>query len=386
MNANNIFSLVVRATSAVEHPLIKRSNLGFALHQPFAWSLINTAAVLAQLPQHGQRNEHGNLIILDDADHAKRDQLKVKLASLRHFNRQVGDNDIGMAVIKACLRPDEKDVSLEEIKRIAQDRIKIERRSGKLMPTAVKARYVQLSTGMYEKACAKKRRLAALLDEVFFIVNRSDEEMAFAPVGDAESGAAHKHMVTTEYSTTFLYRDEELVDMDAYAYLLDGLLDKCVQPVIRAREELQRVLDRSYRTATCANGEALMAELERLGTELGINWKKIADENARIDAELLAADAELATDEADLDAVFAEADVEFVTPIGSDSVGVITKANRTTIKSPERIAREQEEHRVAKEKDEHNAAMAQRAAKAAATRAKNKASSLADLGALVSQS
>jgi len=368
MNANNIFSLVVRATSAVEHPLIKRSNLGFALRQPFAWSLINTAAVLAQLPIKEQRGERG-------------DQLKVKLASLRHFNRQVGDNDIGMAVIKACLRPDEKDVSLEEIKRTAQDRIKIERRSGKLMPSAVKARYLQLSTGMYEEACAKKRRLAALLDEVFFIVNRSDEEMAFAPVGDAESGAAHKHMVTTEYSTIFVYKDEELVDMDAYAYLLDGLLDKCVQPVIRAREELQRVLDRSYRTATYANGEALMAELERIGTELGINWKKIADENARIDAELLAADAELATDEADLDAVFAEADTALVT---IDEP--VTHATRTTIKSPERIAREQEEHRVAVDKDAHNAAMAKRAEKAAVTRAKDKASSLAELGALVKQS
>ena len=367
MNANNIFSLVVRATSAVEHPLIKRSNLGFALRQPFAWSLINTAAVLAQLPLEEQRGERG-------------DQLKVKLASLRHFNRQVGDNDIGMAVIKACLRPDEKDVSLEEIKRIAQDRIKIERRSGRLMPTAVKARYVQLSTGMYEEACAKKRRLAALLDEVFFIVNRSDEELAFAPVGDAESGAAHKHMVTTEYSTIFVYKDEELVDMDAYAYLLDGLLDKCVQPVIRAREELQRVLDRSYRTATCANGDALMAELERLGTELGINWKKIADENARIDAELLAADAELATDEADLDAVFAEADAALV---ALDEP--VAHATRTTIKSPERVAREEEEHRVAQNKDAHNAAMAQRAAKAAATRAKNKASSLAELGNLIAQ-
>lgn len=365
MNAQNIFSLVVRATAAVEHPLIKRSNLGFALRQPFAWSLINSAAVLAQLPLDEQRGERG-------------DQIKIKLASLRHFNRQVGDNDIGMAVIKACLRPDEKDVSLEEIKRIAQDRIKIERRSGRLMPSAVKARYVQLSTGMYEDACAKKRRLAALLDEVFFIVNRSDEELTTAPISDAEAGVAH--MVITEYATYFVYKDDELVDMDAYAYMLDGLLDKCVQPVIRAREELQRVLDRSYRTATCANGEALMTELEKLGTELGINWKKIADENARIDAELLAADKEIASDEADLDAVFLEVENDaLLLPIDEP----VAHATRTVIKSPERVAREAEEHRVAQEKDQHNAKMAQRAAKAATTRAKNKASSLADLGKLI---
>lgn len=357
MNANNIFSLAVRTLAAVEHPLIKRANLGFALKQPFSWSLINSAAVFAQLPVAEQRGERG-------------DQLKVKLASLRYFNRQVGDNEIGMGVIRTCLKPDENEVSLDEIKVIAQDRVKMERRSGKLMPAQVKARYKQLSTNMYEEACAKKRALSALIDEVFFICNRSDEELNTPPEGESESGAAHKHMITTEFATHFVYQDEELVDFDQYAHLLDGLLDKCVQPVIRAREELQRVLDRSYRVGVCEDGAKLMSELEHLGKELGINWKKLSDENARIDAELVAAEASINEDEATLDDVFAEADAEFTEALSEAQAPIVI---RTTIKSPERLAREEAERAAAVEKDEYQRKMAERAAKAAATKARNAA-------------
>lgn len=361
MNANNVFSLVIRTSAAVEHPLIKRANLGFALKQPFSWGLINAAAVLAQLPASEQVGERA-------------DQLKVKLASLRHFNRQVGDNDIGMGVINACLKPDEKDVSVEEIQRIAQDRIRIERRSGKLMPAGVKARYVQLYTGMYETACAKKRALAALLDEVFFIVNRSDEQLSTPPAGDAESGVAQRHMITTEFSTLFVYEDALLADFDQYGYLLDGLLDKCVQPVIRAREELQRVLDRNYRVSVSTHGSALMAELEQLGKELGIDWQKIADENARIDAEIKAASAELAAEDENLDDVFAQADAEL-----SEALCAETTATKpmVTIKSPERLAREAEELAAAQQRDEQAQKNAARAAKAAATKAANKAKAAA---------
>lgn len=356
-NAHNIFSLAVRTQAIVEHPLIRRANLGFALNQPFSWALINSAAIFVQLKPEDKHGERG-------------DQLRVKMATLRHFNRQVGDNDISMGTINACLKPDEKDVSLEQIKEAARDRVRIERRSGKLAPANVKSRYTQLYLAMYEEACSKKRALKALMDDVYFQVNRSDEEMHKAPEGDAESGAAHQYMVTTEFSTYFVYPDELLVDMDQYSYLLDGLLDKCVQPVIRARDELQRLLDRSYRLETVSTGQALMQEIETLGKELGIHWAKLEAENAQIEAELRAAEADTIADDSALDAAFDEVDAALPTTLEDAAP---THGKRQTVKSPERIAREAEENAVTADKQQHQARMAARANKAAATRAANKA-------------
>lgn len=344
MNHNNAFSIASRTIAAVGHPLIKRANLGFALNQPFAWTLINAASTFAQLDHTDEHFEE------------RADQLKIKMASMRHFNRMVGDNDIGMGTINACLRPDEKDVSLEEIKELAKDRIRIERRSGKLKPSDVKVRYVQLYTTMYEEACAKKRRVKALMNEVFFLCNRSDEVLS-----DGQCK-----------------QDAELVDFDQYDYVVESLLDKCTQPVIRATEELQRVMDRSYRLETVTAGDTLMAELKKLGTELGINWAKITAETAKIDAELAQAAAEDNAVDANLDDVFAEADAEFTAAIAPE-----TPAPRVThtIKSPERQAREAEEARVRAEQLEHQAQQAKSKAKAAATRAANKAKKQAEVTA-----
>ena len=350
-NENNIFSLATRTQAIMEHPLIRRANLGFALNQPFSWALINAAAIFVQLKEEDKHGERG-------------DQLRIKMATLRHFNRQVGDNDISMGTINACLKPDEKDVSLEQVKEAARDRVRIERRSGRLAANKVKARYTQLYLGMYEEACAKKRAIKALMDEVYFQVNRSDEEMHKAPEGDAESGAAHQYMVTTEHSTYFIYPDELLVDMDQYSYMLDGLLDKCVQPVIRARDELQRLLDRSYRLETVSTGQALMQEIETLGKELGIHWAKLEAENAQIDAELRAAEAEDVADDELLDKVFDE--VESALPATIDEA---VPPKRNTVKSPERLAREAAENNAAADKQAHQARMQARANKAAATRA-----------------
>ena len=340
---NTAFSIATRTIAAINHPLIKRANLGFALVQPFSWSLINSASTFAQLSPEDRNSERG-------------DALKIKMATLRHFNRMVADNDIGMGTINACLRPDEKEVHLDEIKALAQDRIKIERRSGKLKPADVEA------------ACAKKRRIKGLMDEVFYLCNRSNEVLE---VDNAASG----------FEAHICYDDKDLVDYDQYDYVLDSLLDKCTQPVIRATEELQRVMDRSYRLEIIQSGEALMAELTKLGTELGINWGKIKSENATIEAELLAAASEDNASDAHLDNVFAEADAEL--PVSEEPPA--PHPTRTVIKSAERQAREAEEAKARQEQVEYAKKQAAKAAKAAATKAANKAKSLADLGQLIAQ-
>ena len=345
MNANNIFSLVSRTQSLLDHPSIKRNNLGFALVRPFSWSLINSAAVFAQLSPEDKISERG-------------DTLKIKMATLRHFNRQVGDNDIGMGAINACLKPDEKEISLEQIKQVARDRVKVERLNGRLLPKDVKVRYTKLYLDMYEDAKARKRALAALMDDVFFLCNSSDTTI---------DGVNHE--------------DADLADYDTYGYMLEGLLDKCVQPVIRAKDEIQRVADKSYRTEAITTANLLMLECEKLGQELGINWAKMEAEKAKIEAELLAAEAVEAAEDADIDSVLDEADKEFSESL-TDEVAPVTQ-RRTLIKSPERIEREQQETAAAAEKAAYAEKMAARAAKAKATREAKKVTSMRDIKQLV---
>lgn len=354
---NNTFSLATRTLAAVEHPMIKRAGLGFTLNQPFAWSLINTAAVAARmLDEHnfsaeslvseGVRDE----LLASEFDTERYDQLVIKMATLRHFNRRVcGTNEIGMGTINACLKPDEATVSLEDIKNLTRDRIKIERRMGKLKPNAVAARFNELVTAMYETAVAKKRQTKRLMDEVFFLCNRS-EDMLF------------QSQYENQLEAHTAYRDAELADYDQFDYLGDTLAEKLVEPVIRAREELQRVMDRSYRTDTQTHGTALMKELDTLATALGINFAKIDAQNAAIDAEIAQAEISEAAADAEidkLDCVLPELDVE-QPPVSRE---------RRVIKSEARQQREAEETAAAQQRAEYEAKNAARTAKAAATRA-----------------
>lgn len=354
MQAPQIASIVSHLSSLVAHPLIKRHNLGFTLNQPFAWSLINAASVLARQPSEREA----------DHDPERIDQLKVKVASLRHFNRMIdGHNDIGMGQIKGCLFPngEDADVPLEQIEQNARDRVKIERRSGRLAPANLKFRYMELYTGMYEAAQAKQRQLRALIDEVFFICNRSDEELYNAPQGDDESGEASKHANTTEYGTMYQYEDAKLVDFDQYGYLFEGLLDRCVQPCVRALEETQRVLDRSYRTEAIATATNLITELKKIGVEIGISWDKMAAENAAIDAEIAGVVADHNAVDESIDDELDSIDLSAVV-----APEPATTTVRRTVKSPERIAREAEEARIAQVDAELKAKAATAKAKRAA--------------------
>ena len=342
-NANNAaFSLITRLTAALEHPLIRRRNFGFSLNQPFSWSLINAASTFALLP-------------VEDVDSEKGDALRVKLATLRHFNRLAsGDNTITSAQIKDCLKL-EAEIPLEQIKLAASDRVKVERRSGKLAAADVKARYTKLYLDMFEVAQAKHRHQKALANEIYFICNRSDE-----------------HLTTMSHPMS----DEQLVDFDQYGYMIDSLNDRMTMPTIRACEEVQMVLDKSYRVDAIHQAEVLLAELTKIGAEIGISWDKLKVETAKINAELAAAMANDKTLDDDIDAELAEMGDLNTLAVPENKPAPV----RTLVKSPERLAREAEDAHmtaVGQALLEAEAKAKAKAAKAAATRAANKAAKAA---------
>jgi hypothetical protein len=369
---NQVFSITTRVLAVCDHSLLRRANLSFALNQPFAWSLINSAAVLARmLDEHKVSAESLDSEIIrkdlltSEFDIEKADQLIIKLATLRHFNRLAcGANEIGMGTINACLKPDESEVSLDAIKQTARDRVKIERRMGKLKPTGVAARFEELVTGMYQTEVERKRQTRRLMDEVFFLCNRSDD-MLF--VGNYEQ----------ELQPNTAYKDGELADFDQYAYLSEALAEKCVEPVIRAKTELQNIMDRSYRTQALADCTLLMKELDKLAVELGINFAKIDAENAKIDAEIAQAEAASAKTDAEIDAAIDELDVK----VEADAPVAPEHRQRVTIKSPERLAREAAEAEARakppKPPKPPKPKNKEKATKAAATRAANKAKATA---------
>lgn len=356
---NQIFSLATRTLAVVDHPMLKRANLGFQLNQPFAWSLINTAAVMArmmdeegycaeQLESQHIRDE----IVTSEMNIERLDQLIVKMATLRNFNRKVcGSNDIGMGTINACLKPDESAVNLEDIKIAARERITIERLHGKLKGSDVKVRFTQLVTGMYDIEMAKKRQTKRLMDEVFFLCNRHDD-MLFA--GNYEQ----------QLEAHVAYADVELADYDGFEHLGDALAEKCVTPIIRARDEIRALMDKSYRSSVQSDGSKLLAEIDKLAVELGINFAKLDAEKAKINAELVAAEAEDAAIEAEIDA---ELYTMNIPGLDVDPPAVAAREFRT-IKSEARLKREAEETEAAAQRAEYAAANATKAAKAKATR------------------
>lgn len=349
MNANHAFSLTSQLTAVLDHPVLKRANLGFALRAPFNWALINAAATYLRLPLADQQAEKG-------------DQLKVKMATLRHFNRlATTHNEVGMGEIRACLRPDEKEVSLEDMQKRARERITIDVMKGRVAKKDGGMAYKKLSSEFYEQACAEKRKMAALLDEVMFLCNRSDETL---------SGSNDQRCLDGNTA----YADAALVDFDQYDYMIDGLLEKMTMPTIQAMEFLNNV--RSYRTEVITAVEQLKAELEHIGQALGISWTKLEAERKAITTAFDEAD-----DSTNLDALFDAADAEFTEAIAAEP----QPKPRTVIKSPERVAREAEETKAAMEREAYAKKQATKAAKAAATRARNKATSMAQIGELVSQ-
>lgn len=349
--ADKTFSLVSRLIALLDHPLIKRRNLAFTLNQPFSWALINAADVLARMPT-------------DDIDEERADQLKIKMATLRHFNRMVScENSITMKQIHSCLALD-SEIPTEQIKLAARDRVAMERRSGKLGSAGVKARFTHLYTTMYEAAATKHRQQKMVANDVYFLCNRSSESLSAVPDHLDTKSIANIRTIDSGYD----FKDEDLADYDQYGYMIDALLDRCTNPCINGLQEAQMVLDKSYRNDGIQAASALSLELTKIGQELGISWDKLKHENARIDAELKDAMADDAKIDAEIDA-----DIDSIDMSSLVEPELPEMKTRTLIKSPERLAREADDAKANALKLAYEEAAKVKAGKAATTRALNKA-------------
>ncbi len=297
MNANNILSIITRTQAVLDHNLIKGRNLGFALSRPFNWAIINTAAVLArQLDKVGgtaadldrphMREKH---MENPEFNPERADQLVVKLATLRHWTRTLnGYNEIGMGEIVSCLRPNQDEIDAEAIKQRARERVKIERRMGKLKDDRVPARFKEIAHAMYEDELTRKQQLQRLVDDVYFLAN-SEGAMLFQ----------EDYMLKLEANK--VYKDSELADPDEYGHMLEAVLEKCVQPLIRAHDEVQNLMDRSYREQTLRVCDIVLGEIDKLAKEVGISFAKVAKLDASVDKLIDTDEALTIKDEAQID-------------------------------------------------------------------------------------
>lgn len=353
LTANAIFSLVTRTSAVLDHSMLRRFNLGFTLHQPFAWSLINSAGTLCRmLDEQGYLASEMTSPALRDEMLTNPnlriesiDQLLIKCATLRNWNRRCsGTNDIGMGQIAACLRTgDEGDnVNIDDIKNQARSRVKAEVTAGRLRNNkeAITARYKLLVSTLFETASKRHAQMKRLMDEVFFVCN-SHDAMLF--VGNFEQ----------QLEANTVYADTALTDYDQYGHLADALAEKLVMPVTNARNELQAFMDRSFLQSTQTTGAALMAELTSIAKELGIDWAKIDAEKQSVNALIDGIEAANANAATNVDNAINSLD-EALTQALLDAQPVIEK-HRTLVKSTERLAREAEEAKAAAQRADKRA-------------------------------
>lgn len=317
--------LVLQIQAICDAPQLARLRLGFQLAAPFNWSIINAASTLVRLDREDYQSERG-------------DGIKVKLATLRHFARMLncGGLEIDMAAVRACIQP-EKPIEHDRLKLNAKERIMIERRSGKLGPDpkGIQRRYQELYLGMVQAAEQRQEQNQMLLSDILDISNATGDELY---MGDTNRNL----QPGTEYD------DVLLADIDQYAYLVEGLRGKCSMPLIRAREELERTLDRTYLLNEKRSCEQLLGEVKRLATVLGLSWDIVDAEQIKLNKEIADLTATEQASEQSLDEVLDATDmgalvkgkkVPLTKPLTYDDA----QTNYRIIKSPERLKREQAE-------------------------------------------
>lgn len=360
--------LVLQIQAICDAPQLARLRLGFQLQAPFNWSIINAASTLVRLEREDYQSERG-------------DGIKVKLATLRHFARMLncGGLEIGMAAVRACIQP-EKPIEQDRLKLNAKERIMIERRSGKLGPDpkGIQRRYQELYLGMVQQAEQRQEQNQTLLSDILDISNATGDELYMGDTSrDLQPG--------TEYD------DVLLADIDQYAYLVEGLRGKCSMPLIRAREELERTLDRTYLLNEKRGCEQLLGEVKRLATVLGLSWDIVDAEKIKLNKELEVLTAAEQASEQSLDEVLDATDL-------GAKIDPVQRSTTRLIKSPERLKREQldaDAHQKAflaeqaelEVQAKAEAAKKAKAAKAAATRKAKAAAkvvnSLAEIGSIM---
>lgn len=369
---DNTIDLVLQIQALCDAPQLARLRLGFQLQAPFNWSIINAASTLMRLEREDYQSERG-------------DQIKVKLATLRHFARLLngGGLEISMAAVRVCIQP-EKPIEHDRLKLNAKERIMIERRNGKLGPDpkGIQRRYQELYLGLVQQAEQRQEQNQTLLSDIMDVSNATGDELYCGDTGrDLQPG--------TEYD------DILLADIDQYSYVVEGLRGKCSMPLIRAREELERTLDRTYLLNEQRACKELLEHTKRLADVLGLSWNIVDAEQLKLNKEIAELTASEAAAEQTLDEVLETTDlgalvkgkkVPWTKPV--TYADHLTTNTPRLIKSPERLKREQanaDAHQKAFQAEQAEAAALAKAeaakkakaAKAAATRKANAAAKVA---------
>lgn len=307
---DHTIDLVLQIQAVCDAPQLARLRLGFQLAAPFNWSIINAAGALVRLEREDYQSERG-------------DGIKVKLATLRHFARLLncGGLEIGMAAVRACIQP-EKPIEHDRLKLAAKERIMIERRNGKLSadPKGIQRRYQELYLGMVQQAEQRQEQNQALLSDILDVSNATGDELYMGDTSrDLQPG--------TEYD------DVLLADIDQYGYLVEGLRGKCSMPLIRAREELERILDRTYLLNEKRSCEQLLDHVKRLADVLGLSWDIVDAEQLKLTKEIADLTAAEQASEQSLDEVLEATDL-------GAKIDPVQRNTTRLIKSPERLKRE----------------------------------------------
>ena len=337
--AQSIINIFSKTQSLSTDPIFRKLNIGWLLSSPFEWNIINRAAVLARMDEDIRNSEKG-------------DQVKVALASLRHFAKLAESHEVGMGAIRNCLKID-AEINIDAIKKLTRDQVAMELRNKPMSVEQIVKRRTELQTLKLEQATAQKAQNEALLDEVYFLCNSSDSELSTGVVGD----------------------DAQLVDFDEYGYIVESLLEKLVRPLREMRIHLKSLRDRSFIASHIEACNRYLPEIEKLMVEAGIDVAKLDGEEKRIEDTLLAADAEFDKTDAEVEAALAAADAEVPEPVEAP----VTKATATRVRVPQAVAQRQaEETAVKKEAKAHGTKMAQAIAKAKATKSAKKQAALAE--------
>lgn len=269
----SIINLYCLTLAIARQPFMHKANVLWKLEKPLNFQIINRASVLARMLD----NEEVNL--------DKIDQVKIALASLRHFARCIETYEVGYGEIKETLKIN-TEVNVEEIKQLVREQVKNEHMRKPMRVDQIIARRTELETRKIEEAEARKRQNMALVDEVYFLCNASDIE-------------------TFEHGVR---EDAQAVDWDEYGYVLESKLETIVRPLHTMRKHAIAVHDGSCISDTIKTMKQARAQIEQIMQDAGIDFAKLEAEDQRAEEAMLAADEHFANQEIDAEAVMALAD------------------------------------------------------------------------------
>lgn len=346
MNYQQIISIYARAQSITQMAKsLRRSGLscneGWRLANPLSFHMVNSAAILCRLNRVEDRNVESI------------EGVKIRLASLRHFTRQIeGSLSVSIKQVESGLKLN-TEINVDGIKQMVRDQVAMRLRTKPMsIPQIIKMR-TEMEALKLEEAAENARINRAIVDEVFFLCNSDGFDIDGQEVLDAK-----------------------LVDWDQYGYILESLVERLEQPLLLVRQHCTAIAEASCISETINKANALLAETEKLLTEAGFDLDKLDAKLKSYDKLMAEADAELVKTEMSVEEALAAADEsmpDIQPPSLDDAAPASPKRNRVPAAVAQRQAEETAVKVEAKAHDKAVAAALNKARAAKAAKAKAKA-------------